>query len=127
MRDIFGNCISHLRKLRGKSQKWLALEAGLDASYLAALERGRRSPPRDEILQRLMTALSVNGAERLEIQRALGLSRAVNAFHCMDVEYRQCLMQVATAMRFCTVRELQAIEVVVQNLRKNEGGDKMGP
>ncbi len=125
MNNIFGNCICQLRKERGKSQKWLAIEAGLDQSYLASLERGRRAPPRELILQRLLDALGVSSEERIEVQRALGLSRAANAFDGMDLEYRHCLLQVATAMRFCSPRELKAIETVVQSLSKCEGIQKM--
>lgn len=49
--------------------------AGLDPSYVAGLENGRRDPPRQEILDRLCEALALKPIERDRLQRAALASR----------------------------------------------------
>ncbi len=40
----FGDAVRELRGERGISQERLALEAGLDRTYLSGIERGERNP-----------------------------------------------------------------------------------
>lgn len=54
----FGRRVRELRKKRGMSQEQLALEAGLDRSYVGGVERGERN-------------VSLRNIERLAV--ALGL------------------------------------------------------
>ncbi len=53
-----------LRVMRGWSQEALALEAGLDRSYVGAVERGERNPTLASV-ERLAGALGVEVAELL--------------------------------------------------------------
>jgi len=53
-----------LRMMRGWSQEALALEAGLDRSYVGAVERGERNPTLASV-ERLAGALGVEVAELL--------------------------------------------------------------
>lgn len=41
----FGALITEIRNEHRLKQKQVAFEAGIDCSYVAALEKGRRSPP----------------------------------------------------------------------------------
>lgn len=46
----FGKVLREFRQASGKSQETLALEAGLDRTYISLLELGQRSPTLDTIL-----------------------------------------------------------------------------
>ena len=58
METTFGENLFQLRRKRKKLQKAVAYAAGLDPSYVASLENGRRDPPRREILDKLCDALA---------------------------------------------------------------------
>lgn len=77
--NVFGCCLSQMREAHGLSQKTLAISAGLDTSYLAGIESGRRPLPRDRQLDRLATALGASNEEKKALQLALALSRAYQA------------------------------------------------
>jgi transcriptional regulator with XRE-family HTH domain len=58
----FGDAIRRIRKTRGLSQEGLALECGLDRTYVSGIERGTRNPSLTNILK-IATALDVDPAE----------------------------------------------------------------
>lgn len=118
MNRIFGQCISNLRKRRGRSQKFVALEANLDQSYLAGIERGRRPPPRDAVLVRLLRALEVTPAEEIEVQRCLAISRAVRVMERLNPEASQAFAQIAGGLRYCSNDELKALETIVHGIER---------
>jgi transcriptional regulator with XRE-family HTH domain len=60
----FGNRVRELRKKKGLSQEGLALESGLDRSYVGGVERGERNISLENI-ERLARALSVHPSELL--------------------------------------------------------------
>jgi transcriptional regulator with XRE-family HTH domain len=68
-----------LRELRGKSQAWVAREAGMGKSQLSLYETGKKLP-RLESLERILSALSLGQIDlfsMLELvdRRAAGLER----------------------------------------------------
>lgn len=44
LREAFGRLLKELREARGLSQSALALESGLDQTFVSLLERGHRQP-----------------------------------------------------------------------------------
>jgi transcriptional regulator with XRE-family HTH domain len=54
----FGAALKKLRRARALSQKQLALDCGLDRTYISLLERGRRQPSLGTIFQ-LSKALNI--------------------------------------------------------------------
>ena len=62
--QLLGVNVRHHRKLKGMSQEELALEAGMERSYVSDLERGTRNPS-VRALGRLAVALGVQPHELL--------------------------------------------------------------
>jgi transcriptional regulator with XRE-family HTH domain len=58
----FGQRIRAIRNRRGVSQESLALQCGLDRTYISGIERGTRNPSLTNILK-LAAALDVRPAE----------------------------------------------------------------
>lgn len=58
----FGRTIRAIRNRRGVSQESLALQCGLDRTYISGIERGTRNPSLTNILK-LAVALDVSPAE----------------------------------------------------------------
>ncbi len=114
MNYIFGECLARLRKKRGNSQKFIAMQAGLDASYLAGIEHGRRPPPRQTVLERILGALCVTPEERLELKSAIAIAKFARiAAAELEPNYGKSLIRIATAMQFCSSEELKALELIV--------------
>jgi transcriptional regulator with XRE-family HTH domain len=58
----FGQTIRAIRNRRGASQESLALQCGLDRTYISGIERGTRNPSLTNILK-IAAALDVRPAE----------------------------------------------------------------
>ncbi|MEQ8282911.1 MAG: helix-turn-helix transcriptional regulator [Parvibaculum sp.] len=63
---IVGNNVRRLRLKRDLTQEQLAFEAGIDLTYLGAIERGRRNPSL-MVMVRIADALSVAPVELLKV------------------------------------------------------------
>lgn len=128
MNKVFGNSLRRLRKQKGKSQKFLALEAGLDQSYLAGVERGRRPPPKDHVLARLATALRATPQERSELTRSIAIARIGRSMELLDEGFSELLVQLATSMRHCSHEEIHALKTIARALeqRSTTAGEKGG-
>lgn len=79
--ETFAQCLVRLRGRRNIQQKSLALAAGMDQSYVAGLESGRRPPPRDKQIQRLSLALNATEAETAQLISAKAVTK-LNALLC---------------------------------------------
>jgi transcriptional regulator with XRE-family HTH domain len=64
-RAEFGARVRELRLLRGWSQEDFAHHVGLDRTYVSGIERGRRNPTLDVIVQ-LAAALQASPADLLK-------------------------------------------------------------
>jgi transcriptional regulator with XRE-family HTH domain len=58
LREVFAHNLRHFRRQRGLSQEALAAEAGIDRTYISALERGVYSATVD-MIEKLAAVLSV--------------------------------------------------------------------
>jgi len=63
--QLLGANVRHYRKLKGMSQEQLALDAGMERSYVSDLERGTRNPS-VRALGRLAHALNVPPSDLLK-------------------------------------------------------------
>jgi transcriptional regulator with XRE-family HTH domain len=64
--QLLGANVRHHRKLKGMTQEQLALEAGVERSYVSDLERGTRNPS-VRLLGRLAEALGIEPKALLEV------------------------------------------------------------
>lgn len=117
--QIFGTCLMKIRKSRGRSQKFIAVETGLDASYLAGIEHGRRPPPKSSTLEKLFIALGVTQEERRELKSAIAIEKLAKiASTEFEPSYGKSLIRIASAIQFCSVEELRALEIITQGLEQ---------
>lgn len=65
--QLLGVNVRRFRKLKGMSQEQLALEAGMERSYVSDLERGTRNPS-VRALGRLAKALGIQPHELLMVE-----------------------------------------------------------
>lgn len=71
----FAICLKSLRLSRGVKQKALAFHLGYEPSYISALERGEKGPPREDFVNRLIRGLELDEAELESLRHALATSR----------------------------------------------------
>lgn len=71
----FAHFLKQIRGNRGFRQKELAHCLGYEPSYLSALERGEKGPPRRDFVMRLIRGLSLDEREQAELEDALKASR----------------------------------------------------
>lgn len=67
--------MAQLRRNKKLKQKQVAFEAGIDSSYWAAIENGRRLPPRQRVLVKVIKAVKASAQEEKELSRAAMLTQ----------------------------------------------------
>ncbi|WP_311270695.1 helix-turn-helix transcriptional regulator [Sphingobium sp. WCS2017Hpa-17] len=65
--ELLGTNVRRYRKLKGMTQEQLALDTGMERSYVSDLERGTRNPS-VRALGRLAEALGIEPKSLLELQ-----------------------------------------------------------
>ncbi|MDR1995638.1 helix-turn-helix transcriptional regulator [Azonexus sp.] len=71
----FSVILRGFRLARGFTQNELALRLGYEPSYISALERSEKGPPRQDFIQRLIRGLELNDTERANLAKALADSK----------------------------------------------------
>lgn len=88
----FAVFLKDLRRTRGYKQKALAHHLGYEPSYLSALERGTKGPPREDFTNRLIKGLNLDEAEQEQLHSALRASRRHFSLPAMASEREYALM-----------------------------------
>ena len=101
-------------------QKQVALEAGIDPSYLGGLERGRRDAPAVAIFERLTRALRATEEEREWLRHALAVSRMERLVS--DGPYAisggDLLVRIAEQLPTLSSQQMQLLESFVELLAR---------
>lgn len=86
----FASFLRQIRASRGYLQKEFAHHLGYEASYVSALERSRKGPPRRDFVDRVIRLLRLTDEEQVELQRALQASKRQIVLPCAasEDEYR---------------------------------------
>lgn len=123
----FGEKLFQVRRRRRLLQKVIAATAGLDQSYLASLENGRRDPPRTEVLDRILDALVASPRERAEIKRAAALARLLTAIEVIGDDFvgADAVARFAAAIPIMNALEIEAIETLIAGYQRRESPHSM--
>lgn len=78
----FASYLRELRCRRGLKQKDAAELLGYEQSYISALERSAKGPPKQDFVTRLIRALKLSAAERVELQEVLRKSKRQVSLPC---------------------------------------------
>jgi transcriptional regulator with XRE-family HTH domain len=120
----FGDRLFLLRRKRRLLQKQVALEAGIDPSYLGGLERGRRDAPAVAVFDRLTRALAATDEEREWLRHALAVARLERLVS--DGPYAiagaDLLVRIAEQLPSLNSRQLQLLEAFVEMLAAARSG-----
>lgn len=118
MNARFGTVVFHCRVRKHLPQKTIAGRAGIDSSYLASIERGRRPPPRREIVDRILTALGMSDAEKAAAIAAAALDRLEPAIRDAegDLPGAAVLARLCSALPHLSQSKLEVLADVISVL-----------
>lgn len=71
----FARLLKTLRRSRGLKQIDMAIKLGYESSYISALERSEKGPPRQDFVQRLIRGLELDDNEQAQLAKALADSK----------------------------------------------------
>lgn len=110
----FSRFLKLLRLKRGFRQKQLALHLGYEPSYLSALERGDKGPPRQDFITRLIRGLSLNQQEQAELEDALKSSRRQFSIpRCATESEYQLMHQLVPKLGNLNPLQIQLIQIAL--------------
>jgi transcriptional regulator with XRE-family HTH domain len=111
---MLGTALLLERTRRRLAQAEVARRAGLDPSYLAAVERGRRRVPQPATIGRISAALGLNSAEKARISYLAAIQRMIESGNkasepCRRAELaREVVAELATRDEW-ELRQLRAL------------------
>lgn len=70
----FSQFLRAIRVRRGLQQRELAERLGYEPSYVSALERSEKGPPREDFIRRLVRGLALDPEECMALNKALAAS-----------------------------------------------------
>lgn len=128
--NYFGLYLAKIRRKNRLKQKEVAFDAGMDPSYIAALENGRRLPPKQSLMVALTKAVQANEVEQRELSRAANLSEMAKGMEAhreefLGVPVAMAILELSAVM---TQAEIDAIATLVAGYRYRayvQGGREM--
>jgi transcriptional regulator with XRE-family HTH domain len=120
--ETFGELLASARRKRRLLQKQVADRAGLDPSYLGALERGRREAPSSKIFQQLLRVLEPSQFERQQLIHALALLRLQRVIEdeAAPLLGGGALLRIARRLPYLAEPDLDLLETLVQRLARGQ-------
>lgn len=117
--NYFGVQLAKLRRKNKLKQKQVAYEAAMDPSYVAALENGRRFPPRKSLMTRLAKAVKANEQEERELLRAAMLSEIARELkeYTEQLAGAELAMEILELSSVLSANEIQALSTLVEGYR----------
>lgn len=126
MSTRLGDLLFSLRRRRRLLQKVVAATAGIDASYLAGLERGRKDTPTLRVLDRILSAVQATADEKAAARRALTSAQIQRVLENSGetLPGADSLMRLAEQLPEMSDDEIQLVESVVAVIRKVHGKEE---
>ena len=120
--ETLGELLASARRKRRLLQKQVADRAGLDPSYLGALERGRREAPSSKIFQQLLRVLEPSQLERQQLIHALALLRLQRVIEdeAAPLLGGGALLRIARRLPYLAEPDLDLLETLVQRLARGQ-------
>jgi transcriptional regulator with XRE-family HTH domain len=111
----FGSLVFHSRVRKCLSQKTIAYKAGIDPSYLASVERGRRPPPRRQVVEKILAALGMSSAEHALAIEAAAIDRLEPAIRDseQDIPGAAVLVRLCNALPYLSNAKLGVLSDVI--------------
>lgn len=110
----FAHFLKEIRGSRGYRQKDLAHNLGYEPSYLSALERGDKGPPRRDFILRLIRGLSLNQQEQAALEEALKSSRRQFSIpRCASDDEFQIVHQLVPKLGKLNSLQVQLIQIAL--------------
>jgi len=118
MSTTFCEKLFSLRRARKLLQKEVAFKVGIDQSYLATLEKGRRDPPRPKILNRIADVVCASDSDRQELMRLAANAKLLSAVEEAGDSLwgREQIEDLLAVLPRLTKTKLDAISAVVNAL-----------
>lgn len=92
-------------------QRTVAAQLGLHPSYVNHVEKGRRIPPRRELLDRWLDLLDASAADRYLICQSAESELAANALGLLDgLSSRGLMLKILGEVSLCRADDLERIE-----------------
>lgn len=117
--NFFGHDLGGLRRNHGLLQKEVAYKSGFAASYIAALERGRRPPPPAATLKKIANAIGASQQEEERLIRASKLTdiARVIANYSSDFPGAEAAMSLLEISSEMTAVEVNALLTLLEGYR----------
>ena len=110
----FSIFLRNARLGRGLRQSQLAARLGYEQSYISALERGVKGPPRRDFVERLIRHLALDEAEQAQLKEAIAASRRHFSLpRCASEVELQLVHQLAPRLGRLTPLQIQLIELAL--------------
>ena len=116
-RVTFPEYLCLVRKRKELRQNTVAIACGIDPSYLAAMESGRRSPPNRELLEQIISAINLDGLQARTLRRLAyseSLERHFENFGPSD--WPESLRDVVPQIAALPDEQLAAVRLFLQAL-----------
>ena len=117
--NYFGIQLAKIRRKNKLRQKQVAYEAAMDPSYIAALENGRRFPPRKSLMTNLARAIKANEQDELELLRTAMLSEIARGIeeYAKNFPGAELAMEILELSSVLSINEIQALATLVEGYR----------
>lgn len=103
------------RQSRGLSQKAVATLLGYEQSYLSALERSHKGPPKQEFIDRLVRGLALSQREQAELREALAKSKRQFSLPCpAPIEQYELIQELAPKLGRLHPMQVKLIQLALR-------------
>jgi transcriptional regulator with XRE-family HTH domain len=117
----FAECLTVIRRRSGLRQKTVAHRCGMDPSYLASLETGRRNPPSSKVLARLLDSIEASPQDRAQLNRlAFAHSLQVHVTHRAPPDWPDEGSKVLAAVSLLSPSQLKLLGSFLKVLNDKE-------
>ncbi|AWM78882.1 XRE family transcriptional regulator [Gammaproteobacteria bacterium ESL0073] len=121
----FANYLEKLRRVRNLQQKQVADALGITACYVSAMEKGKKGPPTDKVIKKIIDAFRLNEEQQTELWLAVEQSMPIRKLP-KNISLEECAFIKELWERLGTLSEEQLI-IMSTALKVNQSSDSSQP